>query len=453
VNKAVLSGVLLITALHAFDELVLVIALPAIANELKAADWYGLIIAVYILASIIGMAWSGKRLDASSPRHMLHVAAAFFGSGLLLALSSQNTAMFLLARTLQGVGGGIGWTLAFGLISLLSPPNEKPKAVAAMDVAWIIPSLLAPLIGGVLVDYLNWRWIFTAQLLPLAVALLLISPRIRHLDKPPLAAVHWQHTLTELLNACRIALGIGLLLFALGRPLGLTWLLLPVAGLCVYKPLQACMPAAWLQLKTPLSASLFSAMMGFMVFYGMEAYQPLYLIDVRGFSTMTAGLVLTAASVSWMCASQMTAHNWLPAALNSYSARLLSSMALLILSVAIFGLLLFDWIGAGWAYAIWCFAGFGMGLGFNTARATAMTHTQKGQEGFVAGAISLSTSLGLSLSSGIGGALRNQVSAQGGTLNDAIALIWVMALLMALLSLALLWRHHLTANQPVVATA
>ncbi len=442
-NRAVLWGVLLITALHAFDELVLVIALPAITGELNAVNWYGLIIAGYILASIVGMAWAGKRLDETSPRYILNVACAFFIGGLSLAIISEHTALFMLARILQGIGGGIGWTLSYGLVSLVCPPAYKPRAVAAMDAAWIIPSLLAPLIGGVLVDHLNWRWIFAVQLLPVVLAQVLISPRIRHLDKnAAVAADNTRQSLTLMLNALRIAFGVGLFLYVLGQPFGVLWLLLLVMVFAVYQPLATLMPAGWLHLLTPLSASLFVAMMAFLVFYGMEAYQPLYLIQVRGFTTMTAGFVLTTASLSWMFASQLAARNLLPAMLHTYSARLLAGMGLLIASMLLFGLLLFRVIPVFLAYAIWCVAGLGMGFCFSTARATALAFTPKGQEGKVAGAISLSTSLGLSLSSGIGGALLNQVSAYGGQLNQGIALIWIFSLTMALLSAALLWWHH-----------
>ncbi|MES2604762.1 MAG: MFS transporter [Pseudomonadota bacterium] len=446
-NPAVLFGVLLITALHAFDELVLVIALPAIAGELAAADWYGLIIASYVLASIIGMAWAGKRIDVAGPRQVLQAGAGFFCCGLLLAVVSQNTTVFLIARILQGVGGGIGWTLAFGLISLLSPPAQKPRAVAAMDVAWIIPSLLAPLIGGVLVDYLSWRWIFVFQLLPVVIAFLLITPRIRHLDKPAsVAAQHRKQQLVIMIDAIAIALGTGLMLYAFGRPVGAVWLLIPLALFLVRAPLARCMPAGWLRLQSPLSASLFIAMMGFMVFYGLEAWQPLYLIELRGFTTLSAGLALTSASISWMVTSQLSAHNRLPSWLQVYSARFLAGLGLLLLSLLLFGLLLEQWLPALSIFAVMACAGFGMGLCFSTARATAMAYTTPGQEGFVAGAISLSVSLGLSLATGIGGALRNQVAAKGGDLNEAMAWIWLFSLLMALLTTALLWRHHRLIN-------
>ena len=416
-------------------------SMPAPAGELSADSWYGLIIAVYVLASIIGMAWVGKRIDEISPLQVLQTGAAFFASGLVLAMLSQHTAVFVVARILQGIGGGIGWTLSFSLVSLLCPPEAKSRAIAAMDVAWTVPSLLAPLIGGMLIDHFHWRWIFALQLLPVAISLLLIAPRIRHLNKPVAPYSLW-YQLTLVFDACSIAVGTGLLLYALGQPLGLVWALLPVAALIVYTPLRRCMPEHWLLLRDPLSASLFTAMMGFLVFYGLEAWQPLYLMELKGFSSLTAGLALTAASVCWMLSSQMTAHNLLPAMLQSYSARLVFGMSILTFSMLLYALLLINAAPAGFTYIVFSLAGLGMGLCFNTARSTALAHTPAGKEGFVAGAISLSVSLGLSLATGIGGALRNHATAVGGELQDAIELIWVFSMSMAVVTIALLWWHH-----------
>ena len=434
-NRSVLFGVLLITALHAFDEMVLVIALPAISSDLGSGSWYGLIIAVYILASIVGMTWAGQAMDRSGPAKVVLTAAIFFTSGLLLAVVSWNTFSFMFARILQGVGGGMGWTLSFGIISLLSDDDQKPKAVAAMDVAWIFPSLLAPLVGAVFIDYMSWRWIFAAQLLPLALAVSLVYPRIMHLRGHKNARSNFN----VLINAARLALGCGLLLYLLGTPIGWWWLGLIPSFFLMAKPLHESMPVGWARLDTPLSACIILACLAFLVFYSVEAYQPLYLIEVRDLSTLQSGLILTCASVCWMFGSQMTARGWIP---GNYSQRILIGFTVLSLGIGSLALLLFTSASLLWAYPLWSVTGIGMGIAFNTARATAMQHTQPGQEGLVAAGISLSVSMGLALATGFGGAIKNQTFEAGYSLNTAITTIWLMSICIAILSWLLLWWHH-----------
>lgn len=429
-NRSLLIGVLLVTAVHAFDELVLVVAMPVIAADLGAQGQYGLIIASYVLASIVGMNWAGREMDRRGPLPVFLTAMVLFVIGLLLAASAANTLAFVVARVLQGIGGGMGWTLTFGLISLLAPTEEKPRAVAAMDVAWVIPSLMAPLIGGVLVDYFNWRWVFLIQLLPVAAALVLIWPRIRGMGGDGRAADPWL-----LMRSIRIAVGVGVLLYCLGTAPSALWLLALPALWLMWKPFALSMPERWWQLSTPLSLSLMIALLAFLAFYAMEAYQPLYLIDVRGVSTMQAGMVLTCASVFWMLGSQAAARDWLR---RGYQRRLLLGFTMIGIGIASMGVMVFlDW-SAHWAYPSWCFTGLGMGITFNTCRSTSMLNTPPGQEGVIGGSVNLSISLGLSLATGFGGAIKNHTAMMGGSLNLAIQGIWLLSVAVAVFACLLL---------------
>jgi len=413
--RSVLFGVLLIIALHAFDEMVLVISLPVISADLGSANWYGLIIASYILAS-----------------------------SLVFAALSWNTLSFMIARILQGIGGGMGWTISFGLISLLFSDDKKPKAVAAMDVAWIFPSLLAPLVGGILVDYLSWRWIFVVQTLPLLLAVALVYPRIKHLkgkenEKKESEIDQTTSDSPRLLSSIRLTLGCGLMLYLLGTPFDWLWLGLLPAFWIMAKPLHLSMPKDWLKMDNPLSTSLIVACLAFLIFYIMEAYQPLYLIEVRGLSTLQSGLILTCASVCWLFGSQLTANEYIR---GNYSQRILIGLAVMSTGIFCLALLIFTKSSLLWAYLFWSIAGFGMGILFNTVRSTAMIYTPPNQEGMVSAAISLSVSMGLCLATGFGGAIKNQANLGNYSLNSAIIAIWIMSMLLAIVSWFLLLWHH-----------
>ncbi|MEE4661921.1 MAG: MFS transporter, partial [Halieaceae bacterium] len=410
-NPAILAGVLLITGVHAFDELVLVVAMPVISADLDARAHYGLIIASYILASIVGMNWAGRETDRRGPFPVFIVACAIFSAGILLAAGANNTAAFIGGRVLQGIGGGIGWTLTFALISLTCPPAEKARAVAAMDIAWVLPSLLAPLLGGILVQYFSWRWVFLLQLLPVGAALLLISPRIRHFQGDGMANDPWL-----LVGALRIAVAVGIVLYCLSVGPGPSWLLVPPALWLMAEPMRRFMPAGWWRMGSPLSVSLVMALLAFIVFYSMEAYAPLFLIDVREISTLQAGLVMTCASVFWMVGSQLSARNLLG---RDYALRMLIGLALLIVGMGSMASMLFAEASVMWAYPCWCIAGLGMGITFNTTRTTAMEHTPPGQDGEIGGSVNLSISLGLALATGLGGAIVNHSRATALPLGDA----------------------------------
>ena len=432
-NPAILAGVLLITGVHAFDELVLIVAMPVISADLDARAQYGLIIASYILASIVGMNWAGRETDRRGPLPVFIAACTIFVAGILLAASANDTLTFIAGRVLQGIGGGIGWTLTFALISLTCPPEEKARAVAAMDVAWVVPSLLAPLLGGIMVEYLSWRWVFLLQLIPVSAALLLITPRIRHLQGDGTRNDPWL-----LLAALRIAVAVGVLLYCMGVPAGPVWLLALPAVWLMASPMQRFMPADWWRMQTPLSMSLVMAMLAFVVFYSMEAYAPLYLVDVREVSTLQAGLIMTCASVFWMVGSQLAARNILG---RDYAGRMLLGLAFIIAGIGSMAGMFYGGASALWAYPSWCLAGLGMGITFNTSRTTAMEHTPPGQDGEVGASVNLSISLGLALATGLGGAIVNHGRLSQLPLNHAIQSIWLLSMALAVVGCLLLWGH------------
>ncbi len=438
-NRSVLAGVLLLTALHAFDELVLIIGLPTIAADLGSNQWYGLTIACYVLASIVGMAWSGQAMDQLGPGTVILTAAVFLLIGLITAVLCSSIEVFILARILQGIGGGMGWTIALGLISLLSPPEEAPKAVAAMDIAWIIPSLMAPLVGGFLIDYMSWRWIFALQIPVLLIALLMVVPKVKafrgNTDNIPRETLSY-----VVLRSIRLALCCGLLLYILSQPIGLLWLLLIPTLAGIISPLNKSLPSGWWQLNTPLSAALVVACLAFFLFYGTEAYQPLYLIEVHGFSSIHAGLVLTAASLTWMLGSQLTARNIFAF---DYATVMLIGALLLAAGFVILWLVIYEFVNVYWSYIGWAIGGLGMGTFFNTARTTAIKNTPKQQEGFVAGALSLCVSIGLSFATGLGGAIKNNAELSGAPLSSAIQAIWWVSWLTLIITIGgLFWHRH-----------
>ncbi|MEM1112527.1 MAG: MFS transporter [Pseudomonadota bacterium] len=437
-NRSVYVGILLVTALHAFDELVLIVALPTIAPQLNADLQYGLIIASYVLASIVGMSWAGERIDRDGPQRVLRVAVVTFLAGLLLAAVAWDGLSFVAGRILQGLGGGMGWTLTFGLISLLCTPQQQPRALAGMDVAWVLPSLMAPLVGGLLVDLLHWRWVFLVQVPLSLLTLFLIDRRIAGLEGRRGDAKQG-----VILPSLLIAGGTGLFLYTLSKPPGLWWCLGVVALLLILRPLQVFLPAAWWRLDRSLGVCLVMIFLAFSGFYIAESFQPLYLVQSRGFSSLQAGLALSCASIAWMVGSQAAARGWL---YRDYRSRLRLGFGLMCFGLAGLAWVLYGAGGILACYVVWLTIGLGMGICFNTCRVEAMRATGSGEEGLVGATVNLSISLGLSVATGVGGALLNRADRAGDGVVTAIEHIWMTSL--GICSVALILLFALSVSRP-----
>lgn len=401
-SRAALFGIMLIIGIHAFDELVLVISLPEIARQLSIGHYYGLTIAAYILAAIAGMSASGAYIDSLGPRKVLNVGLLFFFIGMIQATVAWNGLVFIFARVLQGLGGGIIVTCAFALINLLSTPETKSKSITAIDIAWVIPSLSAPMLGGFIVEHLSWRWIFIAQMPIVILIAILISPHIKQLD-----VANAMPSKVILIDSTRIACGMGVFFLVLAYPIGLLWLLLLPAIVIAIPAYNRVMPEQWFLGASKLSLPILVGMLCFVSFYGLEAFQPLYLIEELGLSTIHAGLIVTSASASWLVGSHSA--TLLYKRISSISVMLLGNV-LLFLGIASLGIVTYQDFAVIYYYPAWAIAGMGMGFCFNAVRTSAMQNTPKNQEGFVATAITLSVNMGIGISAGAGGAIKNRIT-------------------------------------------
>jgi MFS family permease len=433
-NPTVLIGVILMVALHAFDEFVLIIALPTIAKSIDGEQWYGVILASYVLSSIVATIWAGKRIDDRGPLQVFHIAVGCFSIGLLITLVADNTFTFILARIFQGFGGGIAWTLSFALINFLCPPEKQAKAIAAIDIAFVLPSIIAPSLGGWLIDYLHWHWIFIVQFIPLTLSLLLISPRIKHLNKPA-CKIRWK----SIVDGIGIAAGVAFFLFIISTPISAIWLLLFPALILSIKAYNLYMPAQWWQAKTPLALAIAITIPTFMVLYSVETFLPLYLIEVEKLSSINAGFILFTASIGWMSGSIVQTR--LHQVIDDPKAMLIGFMLMTTTIVILVIIVQSSMLSYVWIYPVWCLTGLGTGIAFNAVRTSALRHTPKDKEGATATSISLAANMGLGLSAGLAGAIKNQIVFSGGDLSHAMLGICSFSIMSGLAVITLLLRR------------
>lgn len=415
-------GLIIAVSLHAFDELVLTIALPTIIKDLDGQGWYGVTLASYILASLISIVWAGASIDKRGPVRIFFIGIVLFAAGLILAMQATTITEFIIARTLQGLGGGISWTIAFAVTNIVFPKSMQPRMIAWLDSAWLIPSLVAPTIGGYVVDYLDWHWIFTGQLPLLLITAVLVYPHLKPLAKSPTTSTAVKQSI---FGAIRIAMGAGLLVTILAMPLDWLWLLgIPASLIIAWRPLIAVMPKGFLVLRPGLAAAVMLNFLMFYAFYTAEMFMPRLMIEVRGISTSVTGLAFTCCAITWIAASFL--QSWLSSRLSIYSSMMIG-IVITTLGLAITALLLIPSMPYWLVYIGWAVAGIGMGIGFNTTVAATMAYTETGKEGATSTANGIAASLGIGLAAGIGGAITNQGEFIGIGLADSLVAIWFIA--------------------------
>jgi EmrB/QacA subfamily drug resistance transporter len=183
-----LSGILLGTLLAALDQNVVTTAVPAIVTELGGFEHLSWIFAGYLLTSTASTPIYGKISDLYGRGKLLMFSIALFVLSSAFCALAQNMSELVAARALQGLGGGGLIAMAQSIIADLISPRERGRYQVYFAGIWAAASVGGPVMGGVFVQYLTWRWVFWINLPVGVLALILCWRAIEKLPVPRLAS-------------------------------------------------------------------------------------------------------------------------------------------------------------------------------------------------------------------------------------------------------------------------
>jgi len=164
-----LAALKLMLVLAALDQAILSTALPAITHDLPGSLPAAWTFSAYLLAATVVIALYGRLADVHGRKPMLLLSVALFLLGSLACAASQSMLQLVLARALQGAGGGGLMTLTMLTVAAMFPPQERGRYQAMLGAVYGVSTMFGPLAGGWLTEHLSWRWAFGLNV-PLAVA-------------------------------------------------------------------------------------------------------------------------------------------------------------------------------------------------------------------------------------------------------------------------------------------
>jgi len=173
-------GLLLLEALVAVEIMVVATILPAVEADLHGLKLYGWIFAALTLASLGTVPIAGLMTDRLGPRPILAISIAFYVVGLVLAASAPTMFILVVARFVQGIGGGGLYTVSLGTVAKTYPQDIRPRVMALLASMWILPGLIGPPIGALINAAVGWRWVFVAPLPVIVLAAALVMPALRN---------------------------------------------------------------------------------------------------------------------------------------------------------------------------------------------------------------------------------------------------------------------------------
>ncbi|SDL38976.1 MFS transporter [Pedobacter antarcticus] len=168
------------------DSTILNTSLPAIAKDFNESplNMQNAIIS-YVLTLAVFMPVSGFLSDKFGTKKVFIFALVLFSAGSLFCSLSHNLIQLVIARMIQGVGGSL--MIPVGKLALIKtfPKNELLKAMNYAIIPALIGPVLGPLVGGYMVDYLSWHWIFIINI-PIGLIGIVLSIRFMPDYKSPI---------------------------------------------------------------------------------------------------------------------------------------------------------------------------------------------------------------------------------------------------------------------------
>src|SRR4051812_7755974 len=175
---AILGALALGVLLAALDQTIVATALPTIAGDLDGLTHLAWVVTAYLVAETVSMPLYGKLGDVLGRRRVLLAAIVLFLTGSALSGTAGSMLALALFRALQGLGAGGLIVTAMAVIADLVAPRERARYMGMIGGVFAVARIAGPLLGGLLVDQLSWRRVFSATRPVGAAALAVIAAKL-----------------------------------------------------------------------------------------------------------------------------------------------------------------------------------------------------------------------------------------------------------------------------------
>lgn len=295
----IIIGVMIAMFLAALDQTIIATALPTIGHELGDFEHLPWVVTSYLLASTAVTPLYGKFSDIHGRRITMLIGIVIFIIGSIACALAPSMVILVLARGLQGIGGGGLIAMAQTIVGDLVPPKERGKYQVYFASVFMSSSLLGPVLGGFFAEHLHWSVIFWIN-----VPLGFIALGIVHRELKKLPRHDRPHSLDILGAVLMVTATVSLLLALSWGGIRYPWFSGPIAGLI------ALSLALWIVfafrmklaseplippgvMRNPVvRMGTLAACFAMGTYIGLTIYLPVYFESVRGISASQSGLGL-----------------------------------------------------------------------------------------------------------------------------------------------------------------
>ena len=297
------AALLLALFMAAMEMTVVSTAMPTVVAELSGALHYAWVFTAYMLTSTVTVPIYGKLADLHGRKPVMLVAMALFLLGSMASGQAHTMTQLIVFRAIQGVGAGGMQPMALTIVGDIFKIEERAKMQGVFGAVWAIAGLAGPLLGGVIVATLSWRWVFYVNVpFGLVSAAVLSFSLVESVEKR-------KHRL-DIAGALLLAGAVMALL--LGTDGEAPWILLPSSAVLTVafvvvesRADEPILPLKLFAQRILATSSALSALAGGAML-GTVTFVPLYAQGVLGATPTQAGSTIATMAVAWPVASAIS---------------------------------------------------------------------------------------------------------------------------------------------------
>ncbi|HCX9453705.1 TPA: MFS transporter, partial [Staphylococcus aureus] len=293
---------ILIMFMSAIESSIISLALPTIKQDLNAGNLISLIFTAYFIALVIANPIVGELLSRFKIIYVAIAGLLLFSIGSFMCGLSTNFTMLIISRVIQGFGSGVLMSLSQIVPKLAFEIPLRYKIMGIVGSVWGISSIIGPLLGGGILEFATWHWLFYINIPIAIIAIILVIWTFHFPEEETVAKSKFD---TKGLTLFYVF--IGLIMFALlNQQLlllnFLSFILAIVVAMCLFK-VEKHVSSPFLpvvEFNRSITLVFITDLLTAICLMGFNLYISVYLQEQLGLSPLQSGLVIFPLSVAWI---------------------------------------------------------------------------------------------------------------------------------------------------------
>ncbi|HEG9228325.1 TPA: MFS transporter [Staphylococcus aureus] len=295
-------ALILIMFMSAIESSIISLALPTIKQDLNAGNLISLIFTAYFIALVIANPIVGELLSGFKIIYVAIAGLLLFSIGSFMCGLSTNFTMLIISRVIQGFGSGVLMSLSQIVPKLAFEIPLRYKIMGIVGSVWGISSIIGPLLGGGILEFATWHWLFYINIPIAIIAIILVIWTFHFPEEETVAKSKFD---TKGLTLFYVF--IGLIMFALlNQQLlllnFLSFILAIVVAMCLFK-VEKHVSSPFLpvvEFNRSITLVFITDLLTAICLMGFNLYIPVYLQEQLGLSPLQSGLVIFPLSLAWI---------------------------------------------------------------------------------------------------------------------------------------------------------